>query len=132
MPALVEAHAQDRVARFDEGGVRGEVRVGATVGLHVGEPAAEQGAGAFAGEVLDHVDLLAPTVVAMRGIALGIFVGEHAAHRLEHCGAREVLRCDELDGPPLAGELVGYRLGDGRVGICEVRHAELGHGGSNL
>lgn len=128
MPALVEAHAQDRVARLDEGGVCGEIRVGAAMGLHVGKFAAEQGAGAFTGQVLDHIDLLAPAVVAMRRIALGIFVGEHAAHGLEHGGAREVLGRDQLDGAALTRELSRQGLGDGGVGISQVRHEGLVHG----
>ena len=54
--ALVEAHAQDRVARLEQGQVDGQVGVGAGVGLHVGVLGAEQGLAPLAGQLLDLVD----------------------------------------------------------------------------
>ena len=44
------------------------------VGLHVGVLGAEELLGAVAGQVLDHVDILAAAVVAPAGIAFGILL----------------------------------------------------------
>ena len=115
MPAVIEAHAEHRVAGLDDGQVRAKVRAGAGVGLHVGVLRAVQLAGAVAGEVFHHVDLLAATVVALAGIALGVLVGEHAAHGLHDGAGGEVLRRDQLDAAPLAGELSAQAVGHLRV-----------------
>ena len=52
--------------------------------LDVGEAAAEQLLGALDRQRLGDVDELAAAVVAPARIALGIFVGQHRALRLEH------------------------------------------------
>ena len=56
MAALVEAHAEDGVARLEDGQVGGQVGVGARVGLHVGVLGPEQLAGPAPGQVLGPVD----------------------------------------------------------------------------
>lgn len=68
MAAMVEAHAEHRVAGLDDGKIRAEVRAGTGMGLHVGVLRAVQLAGAVAGKVLHHVDLLAAAVVALAGV----------------------------------------------------------------
>ena len=107
VPALVEPHADHRVARLYERGVRGEVGARPRVGLHVRVGTPKQGACPLAGQILHDVDLLAAAVVPPSGIPLGVLVGEHAPHRLHDGGRREVLRCDELDGAALPLELGG-------------------------
>ena len=77
----------------------------AGVRLHVGERAVEQLAGAVDGELLGLVDVLAAAVVAPAGIALGVFVGQHRARRLEHRARDDVLRGDQLDLLALAVQL---------------------------
>ena len=77
--ALVEAQAEDRVARLEQGEVHGHVGVGARVGLHVGVLGAEQRLGPLAGQVLDLVDDLVAAVVALARVALAVLVGEHRA-----------------------------------------------------
>ena len=62
--ALVEAHAEDGVARLEQGQVGGHVGVGAGVGLDVGVVGAEQGLGPVAGQLLDLVDHVVAAVVA--------------------------------------------------------------------
>ena len=125
VPALVQAHTQNGIARLHQRGVGCQVGVGAAMGLDVGELAVKQLAGALAGQVLDHIHLLATAVVAARGIALGIFVGKHRAHRLEHGGASKVLRCDQLDGLALARKLVIDRGGDLGVGVGKGFHEHV-------
>ena len=112
MPALIEAHAEHGIAELDKSRVRPEVRVGTRVGLNVGESGAVELAGAFAGDVLDDVDLLAAAVVALAGIALGVFVGKHAADRLHNRRRSEVLRCDQLHAAALACQLLRYGIGN--------------------
>ncbi len=82
--AVVQGKAQNRVAQVDKGLVGGKVGVCAGMGLHVGELAAEQLAGALDGQVLDDVDLLAAAVVALAGVAFSVLVGEHRAHSLHN------------------------------------------------
>ena len=115
MAAVVEAHAEHRVAGLDDGKIRAEVRAGTGMGLHVGVLRAVQLAGAVAGKVLHHVDLLAAAVVALAGVPFGVLVGEHAAHGLHDGAGGEVLRRDELHTPPLAGEFLAQAVGHLRI-----------------
>ena len=97
MAAVIEAHAEDRVARLDQREVRRGVGLRARVRLHVGVVGAEQFLGAIDGELLGDVDELAAAVVALARIAFGVLVGEHRALRFEHARAGVVLRGDQLD-----------------------------------
>ena len=67
----------------------------AGVRLDVGEAAAEQFLGALDRQRLDRVRRRAALVVAAAGIALGIFVGEDRALRLEH-GLRLTIFSDAI------------------------------------
>jgi hypothetical protein len=91
MAAVREVHAEDRVTRLEQGEVDAHVRLGAGVRLHVGVVGAEQLAGAGPGRLLHDIGELATAVVALAGVALGVLVGEHRAHRLEHGRRNEVL-----------------------------------------
>ena len=115
MAALIQAHAEHLVAGLDERGVGGQVSVGAAVGLDVGELGIEELTSAIASEVLHDIDLLAASVIALTRIALGVFVGQHAAHGLKNGRAHDVLGRDELDRSPLTRELLIERAGDRRV-----------------
>ena len=73
---------------------------------------------AIARQVLGLVVELAPAVVALAGVALGVLVGHDRAHRLEDGSAHEVLGGDQLEPVHLAGPLavddtreLGIRLG---------------------
>ena len=59
----------------------------------------------------------AALIIAPARIALGIFVGEHRALRLEHRARDDVLGRDQLDLVLLAVELGGDRVGDRGVGL---------------
>jgi len=97
------------------------------VRLHVGVIGAEELADAVARDVLDDVDLLAATVVALAGESLGVLVGEHGAGGLKYRERHEVLGGDQLDGAALACELGVDRGSDLRVLRWDVRecHAPL-------
>ena len=74
-------------------------RIGLAAGmrLHIGVVGTEQALDAIDGQLLDDVDILAATVVALARIAFGVLVGEHRTLRLEHARTGVVLRGDELD-----------------------------------
>ena len=87
--------------------VDGQVGLAARVGLHVGVLGAEQFLGPIARQILDHVDVLAAAVVPPAGIALGIFVGQHAADGLHDGGAGVVFAGDHLQPVLLALDFGG-------------------------
>ena len=86
--------------------IRSQIRIRATVGLNVGESALEQLFRTITRQILNDIDLLAATVIALAWIAFGILVGEHAAHRFHDRWRSEVLRSDQLDARTLTLELL--------------------------
>ena len=77
MPTRGERHAEDGVPRLEQGEHDALVGLSPGMRLHVGERAVEELPGAGDREALGHIDILAATVVAARGIAFRILVGEH-------------------------------------------------------
>ena len=129
VPARGERHAHDRVARLQQRQQHRLVGLRAGMGLHVGEGAAEQPLGAVDGELLDDIDKFAAAVIALAGIALGIFVGQDRALRLEHGARDDVLGRDELDLVLLPRQLVGDGSGEFGIGVGD-RGAEEAVGGT--
>ena len=84
MAAGGEVEPQIGIARLHGGHKSGLVRLTAGMRLHIGEAAIEQFFRAVDGKLLDHVDPLATTVIALARITLGVFVGEHRALRFQH------------------------------------------------
>ena len=89
--AVSELHAQERVARLEQGEQRRQVGRRARVRLHVGVLGAEQLFGAVDGQLLDRVDDLAAAVVPRARVAFGVLVGQHRAGGFEDGAAGEVL-----------------------------------------
>ncbi len=90
--------------------------------LDVGVIGAEQLLGAVDGQLFNHVDVLAPTVVALARIAFGVLVGQHRTLGFHHRRAGVVLRGDQLDvvfltlGFLLHGsEEIGVETGEGQI-----------------
>ena len=108
--AFGEAHAHDRVARLGEGHQHRLVGLRTRIRLDVGAVGAEQGLEAIDRNLLDHVDVLATAVVALAGIAFGIFVGQLGALGFHYGLADVVLGCDQLDVILLAAILVFDRF----------------------
>ena len=108
MAAVGQVEGEHGVARLDGGEVDGRVGLTAGVGLHVDVLGAEEGLEPVAGEVLHRVDEFAAAVVAVAGVALGVFVGEDAADRLHDGGAGEVLAGDHLQPFLLPGLFRGH------------------------
>ena len=122
--AVREIEAEDGVARLQNGRVGRRVGLRAGVGLHVDVLAAKDLFGAVAGQVLDHVSVLATAIVAAAGVALGVFVGEDRAGRLEHRLGDEIFAGDHLQPLVLAEGFVVKGSGYFRVGLGEgERHA---------
>ena len=123
--AVVEREAEHAVARLEDREVDGHVGLRARVRLHVRVLGAEQLLRARARELLDLVDDLAASVVALARIPLGVLVRRHRPDRLEHRRPREVLGRDQLDLPALPVELAAEQLGDLRIDVVQTRRAEL-------
>ena len=123
---MVEAHAHEGLAGLHEGGVDGEVGLGAGVGLDVGVLGAEEAVEALDGEGLGDVDELAAGVVAAAGVALGVLVGHDGGGGLEDGLRRVVLGGDEDEGVLLAEDL----LPDGFSGLGVAVDEDLRRGES--
>ena len=95
--AVRQTHAQNGVAGLEHGNVHALIRLRAGMRLDVGIFGTEQRLGAVDGQLLGHVDEFAAAVIALAGIALGVFVGQLAALRFHHCRAGVVFRGDQLD-----------------------------------
>ena len=105
-PPLRQIHAEERVARLEEGEHRRGVRLRAGVRLHVRVLGAEELLRAIDRELLDLVHDLAAAVVALARQSLGVLVRERRAHRLEHRRRHEVLARDQLEPVVLPRDLL--------------------------
>ncbi len=117
-----QAHAQDGVAALQQGQVHGAVGLGTGVWLNVGVIGAEQFLGTVDCQLLNHVDVLATTVVALAWVAFGVFVGQNRTLSLHHRRAGVVFRSDQLNVLFLAhgfllhgGEEIGVVLGNSQI-----------------
>ena len=77
VPALVQTHAENCIARIEQSMIRGRVGLGAGMGLNVCISRPEQFFGAFPGQLLCLVDKFATAVIPLPGIAFCILVGQH-------------------------------------------------------
>ena len=102
MPAVGQIEPQHGVARLDGGEIDRHIRLAAGMGLHIGMFGAEHFLGPIASQILDHVDIFAAAVIPPAGIALGIFIGQHAADRLHDGRAGVVFAGDHLQAVLLA------------------------------
>ena len=96
MPAVRKIHAQDGVARLDDGKVDAHVGLASRVGLDVRVVGAEKGLRPVAGQVFGHVDELTAAVIASTRITLGVLVRENGASSLHHGAGAIVFAGDKL------------------------------------
>ena len=115
MPAVRQAHAQNRVAGFEHRSVNRLIGLRTRMRLHIGIGRAENLFHAVDGQLLGHVHMLAAAVIAFGRIALRVFVGQLAALRLHHRAAHIVFRGNQLDMILLA--LVFGGDGGGQLGV---------------
>ena len=123
--ALGQVHPHDGVAQVQQGEVDRQVGLRARVGLHVGVLCAEQLAGPADGDVLHLVHIGAAAVIALARQALGVLVGQHAAHGGHHGRGDDVLTGDQLDVLALAGQLPAH--GGAHFRVHAVHHADGVH-----
>ena len=114
--ALGQIHAHDGIAHIQQRKVNGQVGLGAGMGLHVGVFGAEQLAGAVNGQLFHLVHILAAAVVAVTGVAFGVFVGQHTAHGRHYGRRNNVLAGDQLNVLALADQLPLHGGAQFRVG----------------
>ena len=117
--AVREVHSQHGVAGLQRRHIDGDVRLRAGVRLHVGVLGAEKRLRAIDGELLGLIHEFAAAVVALAGIAFGVFVREDRAHRFEHRFGNEILRGDQLEAGGLPADFVAEDSGDLRIGFLE-------------
>ena len=119
--AVGQAHAEDSVARLQQGQVHGGIGLRAGVWLNVGVAGAEQLLGTVDGQLLDHIDVLAASIVTLARVAFGVLVGQFGPLGLHHLGAGVVFRGDQLDMVFLALRLATDGVKQCRV---EIRQGE--------
>ena len=127
VPAVRQAHPEDRVAGRKERPVDRHVGAGPGVRLQVGVVGSEQFLGPGDPDLLGPVDDLAPTVVALTRVPLGVLVRQSGPERGQDGRGGEVLARDQLQPGSFPGQLVGEDGGDlgieGGQGV-EVRAPE--------
>jgi hypothetical protein len=132
VPARGEIETHEDVAGLRKRHEHRLVGLRARVGLHIGEAAVEQAAGALDGQLLGNVDELAAAVIAALRVALGVLVRQHRALCLEHRAGDDVLGGNELDLVLLAAELELDGASDLGIGIRESgREEAVGQMGRN-
>ena len=124
----IEAHegVAGRHQRHERGGIGG----GAGMRLDVCEFTSEKLGNPFDCQGFRDIDVLAAAVIAPARQALGIFVGEDRALRLQHRLADDVFRRDQLDLVALAAELAPDRIGHFGVGFRQGCGEQVRHGGA--
>ena len=106
-PPAAEVQAHESVAGIEQRQEHGLVHLAAGIGLDIGEAGAEQLLGALDRQGLDHIDKFAAAIIALAGIAFGIFVGQDRALGFQHRFGDDVLGSDQLDLVLLALQFVG-------------------------
>ena len=125
VPAVGQVKAQHDVARIKDREVHGRIGLGPGVWLDVDVLGPEEFLGSIAGEVFDNVNVFAPAIVAVSGVAFGILIGQHAAHALHDGGAGVVLAGDHFQTVALAMDFAGDGHPDVRVVLFNQIHVEL-------
>jgi hypothetical protein len=117
--AVGEVHAEDRVARLQDGQVDRHVGLRARMRLDVGVLGPEECFGPIDRQRLDDVHVLAAAVVALARVAFCVFVREDRSGGLENRAADEVLGRDELEAGILPFDLVPDGVCHLGVGVDE-------------
>ena len=120
--AVGQIHADDRVAGLEQRHIGGEVGLRAGMRLHIGIFCAKELLGAVDGDLLDDVGIFTAAVVAFAGVALGVFIGQNAAHGRDDGGRGDIFGRDQLDVLLLAMVFILHLGGDLRVELGEVLH----------
>ena len=125
--AVSQVEAQNRVAGLQHGHVRRSVGLRAGVRLHIGMLGAKDLFGTVARQVLHHVGVFAAAVVAASRVALGIFVGENGAGRLQHSLRDEILAGNHLQPFVLAEGFMVNGSSNFGVGLGKGKRHAVSH-----
>jgi hypothetical protein len=112
--AMRKGHPHDRIARLEDRKIDRHVRLRTGVGLHVDMLRAKKPLRPLNRQTFDDIDILAPAVVTLARIALGIFVGHQAPLRSHDGGACLIFRGDE-------DHFLGFTLGFVGNGLRHLR-----------
>ena len=112
-------HAEDGVARFQDGQIHRHVCLAARMRLNIDVFGAEEFFGPVDCEVFDDIDELTPTIVPVPRVSLGILVREYGSYCFEHRAIREIFRRDQLQSHRLAPLLVLDSSMDLRIKFLE-------------
>ena len=115
--ALGKVHAHHGVAQIQQGKIDRQVGLCAGMGLHIGVFCPKESAGAVDGDLLNLVHKLAAAVIAVTGVALCVFVGQHTAHRRHNGRGNDVLAGDQLNVLALTGQLATHSSAQFGVGF---------------
>ena len=97
MTALRQIHAHDGIAQIQQSKINCQIGLCTGVGLNIGIFCAEQLAGTLDGNVLHLVHIDTAAIVALAGQALGVLVGQDAAHCGHDGGRDDVLAGDQFN-----------------------------------
>ena len=97
MAPFGKAHRQHGITRLQESLIDRLIGLRARVCLHVSSLGPEQCFQALNGQLFNHINILATTVVTFAGIAFGIFVGHLRALCLHHSRTGVVFRRNQLN-----------------------------------
>ena len=115
--ALGEIHAHDGIAQVQQGKIDGQIGLCAGVGLDVGVLGPKQPAGPLDGNVFHLIHIGTAAVIPLAGQALGVLVGQDAAHGRHHSGRDDILAGNKLDVLALAFQLPAHGCGQFRVSL---------------
>src|SRR4051794_1028471 len=102
MAPLREIETKHSITGLEKREINGRVCLRTRVSLNVRMICVEELLCSVDCELLDLIDKLAATVVALSRKPFGVLVGERSAHCFEHSFGNEVLARDELDTVTLA------------------------------
>ena len=128
MAAVGEIHAENGIAGLQRGHIDGDIGLRAGMRLHIGVIGAEERFGAIDGELLGDVHEFAAAVIALAGIAFGVFIGEHRAHGFHHRFGDAIFRGNQLDAGGLAANFFAQHRGDFRIDFRERQAHAPGFG----
>ena len=114
----IEAH--EGVARIEHSGKHSLVGLCTRVGLHVCPACTEDLLQTIDGELLDLIDNLTTTIITLAGQTLGILVGKHRTHGLEHLVADDILGGNQFNTLHLTLTLLGNQVKDHIVSFHKI------------
>ncbi len=134
MPARIQRHAQDRIARLHQRQHHRAIGLRARMRLHIHIGAVKQRLRPVNRQLLHHIAVFTALIIALARIAFRIFVRENRSLRLQHRARNDILRRDQLDLSLLACQFTINRRRHRRVGRSQAggKKSVRNHGISGL